>query len=455
METAAESAEPFGDDPVAIPAFDELELSGSSVAATADADIAEPAITEPGLRRPTRRGDQARVRVRRQARARTRLRVAARQELLWICVIYLAAHIALLLAAFLQSSLGHHPFQNEIANWDGLWYRQLANQGYPSHVSYAQTTLGFFPLFPLTIWPVEHVLLLVFPNDLILSATIAGLLISTAGGLVATILVHRLADGWWGRETARRAAILFVVFPGAVVFAMVYSEGLMLPLAAGCLYALERRRWVLAGVLAGIGTAVQPVGLVLAPVCLFSALLELRRRGWSLRAARRSFLAPLLSVTGLAGFMAFLWAWTGNPLATYLAQHHGWSETTTPLALWKMAVKLANEVSFTHFNEPTINLNLVLGLIGGIVLVIWLVLVYRSRRQISPEAILWTAGISFLALTSSNVPPLPRMLITAFPALMAVAHYVRGRWFRMLVWANGTLLIVLSLLTFVGFTLRP
>ena len=47
------------------------------------------------------------------------------------------------------------------------------------------------------------------------------------------------------------------------------------------------------------------------------------------------------------------------------------------------------------------------------------------------------------------------MLITAFPALMAVAHYVRGGWFRLIVWANGALLIVLSLLTFVGFTLRP
>jgi hypothetical protein len=444
VETASESTEPFGDDPLALPAFDELELSSASAAA-----IAEPGIVEPALRRP------ARSRSRTRGRARTRLSAAARQELLWICVIYLAAHVALLIAAFLQASLGHHAFQNEISNWDGMWYRELANKGYPSYVSYAQTTLGFFPLFSLAIWPVEHVVLLAFPNDLILSATIAGLLISTAGGLVATVLVHRLADGWWGRETARRAAILFVVFPGSVVFSMVYSEGLLLPLAAGCLYALERRRWVLAGVLAGIGTAVQPTGLMLAPVCLLSALLELRRCGFKLRAARRSFLAPLLSLTGLGAFTAFLWAWTGNPLATYLAQHHGWSETTTPLALGKMAVKLANEVSFTHFNEPTINLNLVLGLIGGIVLVIWLVLVYFSRRQISPEAILWTAAIGFLAFTSSNVPPLPRMLITAFPALMAVAHYVRGGWFRLFVWANGALLIGLSLLTFVGFTLRP
>src|SRR6202008_58037 len=100
------------------------------------------------------------------------------------------------------------PFQNELANWDGFWYRELANKGYPSHVSYGQTTLGFFPLFPLTIWPLEHVILLVEPHRLILSATLAGAIISGIGGLVATVLVHRLAEGWFDRETARAAAVL-------------------------------------------------------------------------------------------------------------------------------------------------------------------------------------------------------------------------------------------------------
>jgi hypothetical protein len=386
---------------------------------------------------------------------RARVSAAARQELLWITVLYLAARGLLLLVAYLNAALGHHNFLHELANWDGMWYRELANKGYPDHVSYLQTTLGFFPLFPLAIWALEQPLLLLTSHDAIWCATVAGALISAAGGLVATILVHRLAEGWWDRDTARRATVLFIVFPGAVVFSMVYSEGLLLPLAAGCIYALERRRWVLAGSLAGFATAVQPVGLALVPVCAFSALLELRRQGWSVRAARRSLLAPLLSLSGLGAFMAFLWAWTGNPLATYLAQHHGWSETTTPLAMWNMAVKLGHQISFSHFNEPTINLNLVIGLIGGVVLLIWLLLVWFDRREISPEAVLWTLAIAFLAYTSSNVPPLPRMLITAFPALMVVARYAQGRWFRVIVWANGVLLAGLSLLTFYGFTLRP
>ena len=61
---------------------------------------------------------------------------------------------------------------------------------------------------------------------------------------------------------------------------MVYSEGLLMPLAPACIYYLERKRWLLAGILAGFATAVQPVSVVLIPVCTISALLEWRRRGW-------------------------------------------------------------------------------------------------------------------------------------------------------------------------------
>jgi Mannosyltransferase (PIG-V) len=432
VETTSEATSPLREDPLGLTGLDDLEVSPSGAVAID--------------RRP---------RVRPRARARARLSVGARQELLWIAVVYLSARILLLVAAYLQSRFGHAPFQNELSNWDGFWYRELANKGYPSHVSYAQTTLGFFPLFSLAIWPLEHIVLLAAPNHLILSASIAGVIISGVGGLVCTILVHRLAEGWFDRETARRATILFVLFPGAVVFSMVYSEGILLPLAAGCIYALERRRWLLAGILAGFGTAVQPVGLVLAPVCAISALCEIRRSGWRSPSARRSLAAPLLSVTGVGVFMLFLWRWTGTPLATYIAQHHGWSERTSPLALWHLTQKLAGEISFTHFNQPTINLNHVIGLIGAVLLTIMLVLVWFRRRNVSIEALVWTAAISFLAFTSSEVPPNPRMLITAFPALIVVAYYARGKWFRILAWGNGVLLVGLSLLTFFGLTLRP
>jgi hypothetical protein len=46
-------------------------------------------------------------------------------------------------------------------------------------------------------------------------------------------------------------------------------------------------------------------------------------------------------------------------------------------------------------------------------------------------------------------------LITAFPAVIVVARYVRGRAFTVLLCVNGVALAGLSALTFVGTTLRP
>ena len=369
--------------------------------------------------------------------------------------IYLATRCLLLLAAYLQSAFGHHDFLHELSNWDGLWYREVANHGYLDHPSVAQTTLGFFPLFPLSIWLVEPIFQALFGHDQIWAASVAGVTISSIGGAVACVYVFRLAEGWWDREVARRATTLFILFPGSVVFSMVYSEGLLLPLAAACLYALERKRWLQAGILAGIATAVQPVALALIPVCGVSALLELRRRGWKLSVLLRVAVAPLLSIVGIGAFAIFLWLWTGTPLANYHAQHHGWNEKTDPLALVHLTTTLANQISLTHLNEPTINLNLVVGLIGAVLLGAMLVMAGLQWRRISIEAMVWTAGISFLALTSEYVPPNPRMLITAFPALMAAARYAQGRWWTALVWSNTILLVGLSVLTFYGTTLRP
>jgi hypothetical protein len=379
-------------------------------------------------------------------------------------LVYLGTRVMLLVVAIVNGALRHHAVLNELANWDGLWYRQLANQGYPHHVvhccigqgeTHAQSTLGFFPLYPLLMWVGGRVVMLITSHGAIYSITVAGVIISMIGGLITTMIVQELATSWWGKPAGVRAAVLFCMFPGSVVFSMVYAEGLALPLAAGCILALQRRRWLLAGVLAGFATATDPESLVLIPVCAVSAGLELRRRGWRHPVALRSLLAPLLSTTGALALGAFLWSWANTPFATAQTQHIGWKERTDPLALVHLTTRLVNQISFNHFNHPTINLNLVVGLAGAILLLLLLVLMFKIRRTISLEAIVWTIGISFLAITSEYTPPNPRLLITAFPAIIVLAYYLKGRAFGLLLTANGVLLAGLSALTFVGITLRP
>jgi hypothetical protein len=427
VESASESIEPFSD---------QLTIPSTETPAR----DAGPAVQ----RKPVRRHGGARARWN-----------ALPGELRWVLYVYLGTRVLLIGMAIVEGAIRHHSVTHELANWDGLWYRELANKGYPDHPSFLQTPLGFFPLYSIVIWAVGHSFAWTTTHGIVWAITIAGVVVSMVGGLIATVIVYRLAESWWNPRSARRAAALFCVFPGSVVFSMVYSEGIMIPLIAGCLLALQRKQWVLAGILAGLSTAVEPAALAIVPVCVISAGLELRRRGWRLRDARRALLAPVLSITGIGTFALFLWAWTGTPLATYQAQHHGWSEKTDPLAMVHLATRLASEISLTHLDEPSVNLNLVAGLAGALLLVGVFVLMWDARRAISVEAIVWTLFIAFLALTSEFTPPNPRMLIVAFPALMLLGHYVRGRGFTVLMWTNGVLLVVMSWLTFVGLTLRP
>jgi hypothetical protein len=458
VEAASESVGPYPDEPV--------DETGGSL--TLDASVAPP-LADPGARPGAGARTRARAPWATRARADSRvwggrLAADARRELLWITVIYLSARALIVIVAVLLDALGHHDLQGELAHWDGLWYRDVANNGYPRHVSYHQTNLGFFPLFPISIFLLSPVLQLVTTHDQIWASTFSGLFISAAGGLIATVFVYKLAEGWWDRATARRATVLFCVFPGAVVFSMVYSEGLLLPLAAVCIWALERRRWVLAGVMAGLGTAVQPAGLVLSVVCAVAALRELWlngvrtgdvRRALRARNSRMAVLATVMSGAGVLSFMAFLWAWTGSPMANFIAQHHGWSEKTDELALVHLVTREAPRFDPYHFNHPLINLNDVFGFVGALLMICELWLLWRARREVSLVAIAWTLAITFLAFTSEYVPPNPRMVFTAFPMLILIARYVRGKWFALIVFLNTVMFAGLSLLTFYEHVLRP
>jgi hypothetical protein len=374
--------------------------------------------------------------------------------------VYAATRLLYLLIALADGLLRGASLKAEVANWDGAWYVQLTSHGYPNsfqlahdqlapfalYAGHAQTTLGFLPLYPILIWATS--------KALFMSVTAAGLLIATVGGFVATVLVQQLARRWWDEAASRRAVLFFCLFPGSIVFSMDYSEGVMLSLALGCLLALEHRRWVLAGLLAAGATAVAPVALAIVPACAVAAFVELRRHGW--RKGRRALLAPLLAPAGLVAFGLYLWSWAGTPLASYNAQRYGWNEKSSPLAIYNTFRHAIHELlhwqSLTH---PGINLNYDSGALGAIFLVWALWLIARTRPRISPAAIAWTAWVAILTLTSWNTPPNPRMLICAFPALMVVAYRLRGVAYRRLIAASTGLLVLMSVLTYVGTSLRP
>jgi hypothetical protein len=395
-------------------------------------------------------------------------------ELKWALAVYASTRIALLLLAVVCAAIFagrpvqvgpmhvSHPLvvpeslAQELANWDGWWYIHIAVRGYPTHVSHLQTTLGFFPLYSILIWLTTHIL---FCSDVV-----AGMVISGVGGLVATVQVQRLATHWWGPEVGRKAVVFFCLFPGSIVFSMVYPEGLLLPLAGGCMLALRHKRWALAGLLAGLATATGPDALPLVPMCLAASFVQLREHGWRDRTARRSLVAPALSPTGAVAFAAFLWAWTGTPFANYIAQKHGWHEKTTPFAIPSQLLALMHELGLrVHWwmirtgsgKSPPIDLNRVVVLLGTAFLAIGLIWLWKDRKTVPLEVLVYSAFVAVVMVTSAHVPPSPRLLLAGFPVVLVFAKRLHGNAWKSAVPITGVSLLVLSGLTYVGMTLRP
>ena len=285
---------------------------------TADEDVGAPSHTDPGT---SGTGDGA-----------PRPGVVARSKRLvrtwwpqvrWPLAVYALSRVLLTTMVIVETFFRRWSVWGELSNWDGIWYLRVLTQGYAKHASTKQNTLGFLPLYPVLTWLPAHLVTLT-PGWR--TYEISGLLISLLTGASATILIWRLAVRWWGEPAGRRVVWFLCFFPGAVVFSMVYTEGLMLTLVAGCLLAIADRRWLLAGVCAGLSTAVEPVAVAIIPACVAAAGVELSRHGWRDPEARRALIAPLMAPLGLLSFGAYIWIHTGDPLSSYREQHVAWQE---------------------------------------------------------------------------------------------------------------------------------
>ncbi|WP_421657944.1 hypothetical protein [Leptothermofonsia sp. ETS-13] len=97
----------------------------------------------------------------------------------------------------------------------------------------------------------------------IATATLAGVIISITGTLGAMLALHNLAQQELSKVGGIRAAFYLIAFPTGFVLAQVYTEGLFVGLSWGCLAFLNRKRWLVAALLAAIATLTRSVGVAL------------------------------------------------------------------------------------------------------------------------------------------------------------------------------------------------
>jgi hypothetical protein len=326
------------------------------------------------------------------------------------------------------------PLENE--RWDGSWYLTAAMHGWPQKVPFsgghvAQSTLAFFPGFPAVIR-------LIHVSGLSWAAS--GAIAALATQVFMIIAVWLLCVDIWGREAADRASLLLCIFPGAFIFSLMYSEALMIGLAAVCLRALGRQQWLTAGLAASFATATRPNAIALVAACAWAAgIATYRRPAW------RPLLAVVVAPTGLIAWFAYLWVSTGAKLAWFDTEKGGWGERVRPLAF----IDLLRSDSHHVLGDP----NQYVPIMATFVSLGLLLLLVRSRV---PSALLvYTLGILVLALMSKTLGLRPRFVLTAFPLVAILGVRIRNIAFGTVVAISAMLMIGLLVMVSTTTTLVP
>ena len=180
------------------------------------------------------------------------------------------------------------PFMNNQVAWDSEYYLGIAVGGYDDpnvpHLTPTgvQTVVrdhtvsqsgsnfsqrislshAFFPFYPLMI-QIFAFPLRVFGMNPIATATLAGVIVSALGTLLGMLAMFDITRESLGEDGALRAVFYLIIFPTGFFLIQVYTEGLFVGLAFGCLAMIKRKHWLAAAILGGCATMTRAVGVAL------------------------------------------------------------------------------------------------------------------------------------------------------------------------------------------------
>ena len=355
-----------------------------------------------------------------------------------IAALFLASRGAVVLVAlFLEGSipLGYHgttyasaPILASLTGSDSVYLLGIAADGYHAEpVRQFFRDWAFFPLYPL----VTRVVSVVTFGDLAL----AGVLVANVAFVAALAVVYALTVRQLEHDRAIRSLAFLTLAPGAVAFAMAYSDSLFLLLSAGAFLAAEQRRWWIMAALYALATLTRLQGVLLG-IPLAILVVEAGGAGsWRRPAAWRTRRLGWLVAGPFAfgTFAAYLGAAFGDPLGMFTAQQ-AWSQIG---------------------QEPTGPVTPVLDRLDPIVLLLVAVLclhlflfVFR-RGDRTPAGYTALALVSVVtALASGRLQSIARYLAVAWPFSWWLGNR-RAAWFELAgLAAFGALFVIQAVLHF-------
>ena len=248
----------------------------------------------------------------------------------------------------LRSPYLSDPFMNSQVSFDSEYYLSIAVGGYedpvmrriPTEAGDISQNYAFYPFYPLVTRAVAWSLRLISLAP-IGRATLAAVIVSLLGTLAGLVALYDLTRSLLDDQAAWRSSFYLLIFPSAVFFAMVYTEGLFIGLAFTSLALARRGKIAWAALLTIPALFTRAVGLLLIfPIGI--AWLRQRldfRQPLHLQLTRRF---TFEGVSLLLPVVAYL-AWSLSPMARnfYLVEEawfgHRPFDLPSSIAAWKDA----------------------------------------------------------------------------------------------------------------------
>ena len=302
---------------------------------------------------------------------------------------------------------------------DSAYYGALARYWYgsasPGVLHHDPRRAAFFPLYPALI----RLGMFLTGNGIV-----AGLIVQILVGAASAVAVWALASDVYGHRVADRAVLLYCAFPGAFVLGAMYSEALGVLLAATCLLALLHRKWLLAGLLAMLGSAEHATLIVLTPVLGLAAAQAIwSRREW------RSLLAPALAPLGMLGFFAYVAPMFHDYLFWFHLERRGWNVHVDfgahelSVLTWRLPAAHQHPVKFgllvAIFWIALIGIVLLIAARAPWPITLFTVLVFISCAISTPSGVLPRYALSMVGIFLGYAAKLPKWVF--WPALVISA----------------------------------
>ena len=306
------------------------------------------------------------------------------------------------------------------ARYDAGWYRYIAEHGYYYKGDRAQSSVPFFPAYPLLMRGLHNL----FGGDLVTW----GIPITFVSGLLSAVLVHRWCLSRFGQKSAALATVLLCVWPYAFyLYGTVYADAMFLAFVLLAFTFVDAGHPLLAGLAGAIATATRPVGL--AVMLGLTAVVWEQRRERAVGATHPSRdWWVLVSAGGIGAYATYLWVTFGNPAAFAVAEGApGWNQKSTP-PTW---LKFEYFRRVVHFRRD--GLLYPIGLTAQMLLVILLLVVaVKARNNIGIGYTVYAVSVLAVPLIASkDFQGLGRYSLAAFPAFAVLgnhlAHHVRVR----------------------------